>query len=121
MAKKLIFVAHSDICMDAKPGTHQINVTNDGNLNHGKITKFKGTFPEAIKEGKRRLMNMGEGAVLMTHGASENMTYFINKNKRLHYAYPSLLKNGKITYVAGKPAGGFIKTPSRTVSRKQRA
>lgn len=104
MSKKLVYVAHNSICLGVKPGVHLITVTKTGNLNDGKITRFEGTFHEAVRSGKRRMMRMGDGAVLITHGASENNTYFTNKQGRLYYAFPSVLRNGKIVYVAGKPA-----------------
>ena len=104
IAKPVVTVVHGDVCFGCKPGEHQILVSMTGNLNYGKRSTFKGSFQKAVKEGKRRVMKLGEGARLWTHGASENTVDYVVHKGKLYYAIPTALKNGRVTFLPGKPA-----------------
>lgn len=103
MAKPVVTVVHGNVCFGCKPGEHQILVSMTGNLNYGKRSTFKGSFQKAVREGKRRVMKLGEGARLWTHGASENTVDYVVHKGKLYYAIPTELKNGRVTYLPGKP------------------
>ena len=62
---------------------HEIIVSRTGNLNTGKRTVFRGLFPNAIKEGKKKALAMGNGTRLWIHGARENTTDYVVKNHKL--------------------------------------
>ena len=82
--KKYVSVTHGLVCSGLPDtGVHEISTTKTGNAKAMKRTHFKGSFAQAVKEGKRRTKKLGDGARLKTHGASENEHYYVVKEGKL--------------------------------------